>query len=112
MQLTIDSTEPLESVLAVLSSMYQVHLSAGSPADAPTVEVADSPVAAKAGKGAARGTGKAPAAGGGSRGGRRNRLAVVDASAVRVWARDNGLAVSVRGQLPAGLISAYRDAHV
>ena len=112
MQLTIDSTEPLESVLAVLSSMYRVQLSAGSPKDAPSVEVADSSAPARTGRGAARGTAKPPAAGNGPRGGRRNRLTVVDSSAVRVWARDNGLAVSVRGQLPASLISAYRDAHV
>jgi len=109
-QLTIDSTEPLESVLAVLGSVYQLQLSAGPRTDASTVSASDSTGAGKKVK-TSPVAGRSSTAAGGSRRSRRDTAAAVDPSAVRGWARDNDMAVSVRGRIPAGLLSAYRDAH-
>ncbi len=111
-QLTIDSTEPLESVLAVLGSVYQVDLTAGAQPEASNVSIPASTVKAKRsarapGRAAESSTGSA----GGSRRGRSNSQEAADSSAVRAWAREHDVAVSVRGRIPASLRSAYRDAH-
>ena len=110
MQLTIDSTEPLESVLAVLGSVYQVQLSAEGRPDAPTPS---GPPTAKAKRGT-RSPGRAAksstAAASGSGRRRSTSSPTADSSAVRAWARENDIPVSVRGQLPASLLDAYRDA--
>jgi len=111
-QLTIDSTERLESVLAVLSSVYQVDLTAGARPEASNVSIPPSTVKAKKsarapGRAAESSTGSA----GGSRRGRSNSQEAADPSAVRAWAREHDVPVSVRGRIPASLRSAYRDAH-
>jgi len=111
-QLTIDSTEPLESVLAVLGSVYQVQLASAPRSDAPTAS-APAPTAktTKGTRAPGRTTTSSTGATGGSRRGRSNSAAAVDSSAVRAWAREHDVAVSVRGRIPASLLSAYRDAH-
>jgi len=110
-QLTIDSTEPLESVLAVLGSVYQVRLSAAARSDAPTPSEPTPTAKTKTGTRGPRGTAKSTTGTvGGSRRSRSNSSAAVDSSAVRAWARENDIPVSVRGQLPASLLDAYRDA--
>jgi len=111
-QLTIDSTEPLEAVLAVLGSVYQVQLSAAPRSVAPTASAAAPTGKATKGTRAPGRTAKSSTgATVGSRRGRSSSAAAVDSSAVRAWAREHDMAVSVRGQLPAGLVGAYRDAH-
>ncbi len=112
MQVTIDSTEPLESVLAVLGSVFQVQLSAAPRSDGPTASVPAPTAKAKKGTRApGRAATSSTGGAGGARRGRSNSSAAVDSSTVRAWAREHDMAVSVRGQLPAGLVSAYRDAH-
>ena len=96
MQITIDSTEPLERVLPLINALYGVTLSL------PEVAAAPAPKAA-----ARRGS----AAGSPKRSSRRNKRAEVTASAVREWARANGHQVSGRGRLPAELVEAYRTAN-
>ncbi len=111
MQLTIDSTEPLDFVLAVLGSVYQVQLSAAARSDAPTPSEPAPTAKAKAdtrSPGGAVKSSTAAASGSGRR--RSNSPAAPDSSAVRAWARENDIPVSVRGQLPASLLDAYRDA--
>ncbi len=112
MQLTIDSTEPLESVLAVLGSVYQVQLTANSRSAAPTAS-APGPTA-KSIRGTRRPGGTAKSStgtAGGVRRGRSKPSAAVDSTAVRAWAREHDVAVSGRGRIPASLLTAYRDAH-
>ncbi len=113
MQLTIDSTEPLESVLAVLGSVYQVQLSATGRSDAPTPSGPAPTAKAKTGtRSPGRAAKSTTAAAGGSGRGRSNSSPAADSSTVRAWARENDMAVSVRGQLPAAVLDAYRDAHI
>src|SRR3954465_4443667 len=61
---------------------------------------------------AARKVGRAGRTSGGGRsratGGRRDRE---QARPIREWARRNGHQVSDRGRIPAGVVSAYEDAH-
>ena len=93
MQITIDSTEPLNKVLPVISALYGVELSVPSQATAaaPTRRTR-SPRAKQAS-------------------GRRNKRTEVKASEVREWARSNGHQVSDRGRVAAELVEAYRAAN-
>ncbi len=112
MQLTIDSTEPLESVLAVLGSVYQVQLSAAARSDAPTPSEPAPTAKTKTGTRSPGGAAKSSTAAASGSGRRRSTSSpTADSSAVRAWARDNDIAVSVRGQLPTAVLDAYRDAH-
>lgn len=97
MQVTIDSTEPLDRVLPVISALYGVSLTVAPDA---------------------AGTTAAPAQGRRSRtarpqprAARRNKRTDVSASAVREWARSNGHQVSDRGRVAAEILDAYRAAH-
>jgi hypothetical protein len=80
MQLTIDSTEPLDRVLEVVGSLYRVRL-------AVVAEV--------------------PAARAKSRPGRK--ALSTDPVTVRRWARANGHPVKDRGRVPAAILDAYRN---
>ena len=98
-QITIDSTEPLEKVTAVVGALYGVELvvAAGS-ASAPTGRRGRSarvPAAAPT-RSAARG---------------RRRRGTHDPKAVRRWAVEQGLAVSSRGQLPKAVLTAYAESN-
>lgn len=102
MQVTIDSSEPLERVLRVVGALYNVTLSVAEDGAGRAPQVVAS--AARPGRRAAKVT-KAPA---GRRGrGTRAKAAAVDAAAVRQWARERGLAVSRRGPLPRGVVDEY-----
>jgi hypothetical protein len=106
-QLSIDSTEPLDKVLAVVGALYGVELVAASP-----VESAAPPDArTNADTARADATGKAlrkrrPAV----RGSRRTQAAKPDPVAVRAWARANGHEVSNRGRVAAAVLAAYTAA--
>jgi Lsr2 len=118
MQLTIDSTEPLDRVIRVVESLYGVQLSitAKTPAAKKAVakKVAGKKVAAKkvaakkvaakkvAAKKAARSTATKRAAG--------RSGAKTDPALVRSWARANGHTIRDRGRVPADILAAYQGA--
>jgi hypothetical protein len=126
MQLTFDSTEPLEQVLGVIGALYGVEVavaSAAGPSGAGHAEMAQTVGAnTKAGSGDAPGavaadnttprraprtrtsTSSAPA---GGRGRRRASAATAGPSVVRAWARENGYQVSGHGRIPAAVVSAF-----
>lgn len=81
MQLTIDSTEPLERVLPVVAALYGVELSVAAPPAAVPRQRASGP--------------------------RRRQRSKPDPAAVRSWARANGHEVKDRGRVPDAVISAY-----
>jgi Lsr2 protein len=97
MQVTIDSTEPLDKVLPVINALYGVSLTVPVDADVVRQEPSRSRRA------------RAPRPQ--QRAGRRNKRGEVTASAVREWARSNGHQVSDRGRVAAELIEAYRAAN-
>ena len=97
MQVTIDSTEPLNKVLPVINALYGVSLSVPDHAGA-AEQVPARPRRSR--------TSRPP-----QRTGRRNKRPEVSASAVREWARSNGHQVSDRGRVAAELVEAYRAAH-
>lgn len=99
MQLTIDSSEPLDDALRVVGSLYGV-----------TLTVADA-VADKASAPVRRSGGRRPRDGGRSGKGRRSQRGDVDARTVREWATANGFTVNARGSLPASVRAAYVEAH-
>jgi nucleoid-associated protein Lsr2 len=120
MQLTIDSTEPLDRVLKVVSSLYGVELAVVSTSEQPAREPSaprtptarrtqaqrttkKSAPAAPARK-AAAGNGKPTAGNGGSR-----RSSVSDLGAVRSWARANGFQVSDRGRVSNAVLQAFKE---
>jgi len=41
----------------------------------------------------------------------RRRATGSDTAAIRAWAKDQGLAVSERGRIPAGIVDQYNAAH-
>jgi Lsr2 len=106
-QLSIDSTEPLDKVLAVVGALYGVELIAAGPvasAAAPNVGTnADTAQAAATGKALRK---RQPAA----RRSRRAQAAKPDPVAVRAWARTNGHDVRDRGRVPAAVLTAYTAA--
>ena len=108
MQLTIDSTEPLEKVLAVVGSLYGVELVAARAADTAAAPKAKAnantarPVATRK----AGGRKRKPSA----RASRRAPAAKPDPVAVRTWAKANGHDVRDRGRVPAAVLAAYTAA--
>lgn len=111
MQVTIDSTESLDEVLSVLSTMFGTRI-VTDPAETvtttATVKPAPPATPAKTAKPA-----KATTPGKSATGSKRSASSApptVDASAVRAWARDTGVAVSVRGAVSKSLIAAYQAA--
>jgi len=120
MQLTIDSTEPLDRVLKVVSSLYGVELAVVSTSEQPAGESAarqkpstpraqtrrtakkSAPAAAPVRK-TATGNGKTATGNGGSR-----QSPVNDLGAVRSWARANGFQVSDRGRVSNAVLQAFK----
>ena len=99
MQVTIDSTEPLDRVLPVINALYGTSLTVSEPAG--TNEAArPAPRRSRSTKPGTRATA-----------GRRNKRSVVTPGAVREWARSNGHEVSSRGRISAELLEAYRAAN-
>jgi hypothetical protein len=109
MQLTIDSTEPLDHVLRVVESLYGVQLSAtAKPAAGKAAEPAG-PGSAKSRtrrSGAARNPDKPTAPS--QRSASRN-AARTDPATIRNWARANGHAIRDRGRVPATILAAYKS---
>ena len=127
MQVTVDSTEPLQQVLKVIGALYGVEVNVASAAAVPGASDAElsSPVGAdtKASSGEAPGAVAADSttprrasrtrestSGAPARGRRRDTAATVGPSAVRAWARVNGHKVSDRGRIPASVVSAFEAA--
>lgn len=105
MQLTINSSEPLDQVLEVVGALYGVRLTRFEPQVASEDE--ESPAAAKLLRSAPRR--RAAAKTTPNRGARSTRTtAKVDVQAVRAWAREQGRTVSDRGRLSQSLIEEYR----
>lgn len=96
MQLTIDSSEPLDHVLRVVESLYGVELSATTKPTAPR------PKRVSAAKKAAK-----PATASRQSGARTS--AKTDPAIVRNWARANGHTVRDRGRVPASVLAAYKS---
>jgi len=102
-QLTIDSSEPLDRVLEVIGALYGTRLTRQeeSPASttAPAAEAAAAPRRAAPSRSAQKGSA-----------GRSARATQdVDLQAVRAWAREQGHTVSARGRLSKALIDAYQQ---
>lgn len=111
MQVTFDSTEPLEGVLAVLTAMYGTPVTASrdgeqQAAATPRPETQPGRRTRKAGAASAQ-----PATAGRSRRTGRVTPAPVDVAAARAWARDHGITVNPRGQLAAAVLAAYQTAN-
>jgi len=110
-QVTFDSSEPLEQVLAVLTAMYNTPLtaSAGEQEQPPTASPSHAQPARRTRKPAAAAAQPATAA----RSWRTGRAAPtrVDVAAARAWARDHGITVNPRGQLAATVLAAYQTAN-
>ena len=103
MQITIDSREPLDDVLRVIGSLYDVTLTrTGTPND-------DGRSSAGPRSGRGRSTGKPTRANKAARQGSGERPA--DAGVVRQWATSQGMSVSARGALPKNVRDAYAAAH-
>jgi hypothetical protein len=120
MRVTIDSTEPLDEVIKVLSAMYGVTLVVSdaepatvSPQVADTDTAPPSTAADEPTEPAAEGTPtprrKRPPRRRAPRAGRTARDRV-DNAEIRSWARENGYTVSDRGRVPATIVAAYREA--
>lgn len=109
MKISIDSTEPLQDVLRVIGAAYGVTL-AVAPEDASIVlpSAAASSRAGSARHSRGRGTSGRPSAGRGRPTGTR---AKVSSAELRSWARQNGIAVSDRGRVPAAVVAAHRKAN-
>ena len=103
MQVTIDSTEPLERVLPVVSALYGVELTiandsgAGSPA----------PTRGGTTRSASRSRTKPPSEAPAATRRRSGRGPRPDAGTVRSWARANGHDVRDRGRVPTAIIDAF-----
>lgn len=118
MRLTIDSAEPLERVLSVVGSLFQVELAVKAEStETPEVATGDSPEITGAPAVATR---RGRTAGASPRR-RRTASAATPASApvaetapdtakVRAWAREHDVAVSPRGRLSGSVLKQYQDA--
>lgn len=108
MQLTIDSSEPLDRVLQVVSSFYGVRL---QPAGDGATDTAASDAAPAASQATPRRRGRKAAAAKSTSARQRPAKAAAkdDSAAVRSWARQNGHDVRDRGRIPAALIAAYKQ---
>jgi Lsr2 len=104
-QLTIDSAEPLDRVLAVIGALYGVKLTTPElPAVKPAAKTRSvSPI--KAEKTAAARTPRSRTAT--TQPPRRAPATKPDPASVRAWAKANGHNVNDRGPMPAKLTDAY-----
>lgn len=103
MQITIDSSEPLDRVLPVIAALYGVDLAASPRTPHPGRSAVPSTASRKeTRKTAAK---RKPVATTRSRRGKRQP----DAVDVRSWARANGHDVKDRGRVPAAVLAAYLE---
>jgi hypothetical protein len=123
-QVTIDSSDPLDKALRVVSSLYGVELTvtvAGAPAAAaaePAPQATRRPAkktakkaTKKAVKKATKKATKAAPAPGRPRRARRATRSAEELVAIRAWARDNGYNVSDRGRVSNAVLAAYEAAN-
>jgi len=110
-QVSFDSTEPLEQVLAVLSAVYSTRLTVSSGGQQQAVAAPGRE--ARSGRRTRTSVGAAaqPATAGRSRRSGRATPARVDVAAARAWAREHGMTVNSRGQLAAAVLAAYQTAN-
>jgi Lsr2 len=109
-QITIDSTEPLDKVLTVVGALYGVTL--GETTERPVGRGNGSPDAnpraarrkAKQGRVTAAGPKKTRRS---TRSARGASEIAPDPASVRIWAKANGHPVRDRGPVPASAIAAY-----
>ena len=103
MQVTIDSSEPLDKVLPVIAALYGVDLAASPRMPSP----GSSDLLSTASRKGTRKTAAArkPVASTRSRRGKRQP----DAFDVRSWARANGHDIKDRGRVPAAVLAAYLE---
>ncbi len=113
MQVTFDSTEPLEGVLAVLTAIYGTPVTANRDGEQQQQAAATPGPAAQPARRARKPVAAAakPTTAGRSRRTGRVTPAPVDIAAARAWARDHGITVNPRGQLAAAVLAAYRTAN-
>jgi len=110
-QVSFDSTEPLDQVLAVLGAVYNTPLAASSGGQEQAVAAPRRE--ARSGRRTRTPVEAAPqpATAGRSRRSGRAIPARVDVTAARAWAREQGIIVSSRGQLAAAVLAAYQTAN-
>jgi hypothetical protein len=106
MQVTLDSTEPLEKALSLVGALYRVEISVAPKVAAADAATSDSPAAKPARVRRSRAA-KPAAAAAGSRRARGPRGKQPDPVAVR--ARANGHAVKDVGRVPAAVVAAYLE---
>lgn len=106
MQLTIDSTQPLDDVLRVVGALYDVKLEVRTNGAA--AANGNSATPARPGRSS---SGRASTSSRPTRRAARKRSSRVSPSEVRSWAVKNGFEVSARGRIPASVLSAYANAH-
>lgn len=114
MQLTINSTEPLEKVLAAVGGLYDVRLvidtgassAAGIGDSAPRTAT---PRRGRQSKQAARRSAAVPAKRISGR--RKGANVAANPGDIRAWAAGQGLAVSSRGRISRDVVEAYQRAH-
>jgi nucleoid-associated protein Lsr2 len=104
MQITIDSTEPLDRVLDVVGALYGVSLQA---AELPGSAAKSNGRSAAAAQPRKRRTGPPRKASTAARSSRRRARTAPDPAAVRSWAKENGHPVRDRGRVPAAVLAAY-----
>jgi len=103
-QITIDSTEPLDKVLALIGALYGVSVQTALDDAAPTTgRSRTTPRSSRRGDTTRPRTRKASAA---TKSSRRSK-ATPNAASVRSWARANGHPVGDRGRVPAAVTEAY-----
>jgi len=104
-QLTIDSGDPLDRVLAVIGALYGVELSTPElPAAKPAAKARSVPPTTARKSAAARAPRSRKAT---TRPPRRTSAAKPDPGLVRAWAKATGHEVNDRGRVPAEVTAAY-----
>ncbi len=102
MQLTIDSTESINTVLPAVGALYGVEVQVVAPAGKASVATPSGNGTPRRRAAAKRVSGKSP--------GRGKKAPVDDSAQVREWARAHGFQVADRGRISAAIRNAYRAA--
>lgn len=107
MQVTIDSSEPLEKVLPVVAALYGVELAVSVSQTSSRRAPSAPPTKKTARRRRGRNTTEGARAATTRRTGRTRGSKPPDPVAVRTWARAHGYEVKDRGRVPAAVIAAY-----
>ena len=110
-QISIDSTEPLDKVLKVIGALYGVTLGEATEGLVDRGSQGAKPRAARTNKKRSGVTSRSPKKTSRStrstRSARRPSKAAPEAASVRTWAKANGHPVRDRGRVPASVTAAY-----